>query len=240
MENQNLWTTRGSMGSCDRLLISELMKKGGLLTARIFITGEVHEEYIGEEAVKLLININDTLYTNGAKQEPLFVETIQNTIRMTRFDPIFVWQLFKPDNLVICLSDEINRLGINMEPLSLDYFDFYKSMIEYLKTEKGEYSIPFIYNSNDFNQYLNALYLTCLILYDKTGLFDISVHTHFSNPINAEYLRNFEYREITNFEHSEVLRLRKEYSHIKSLTNPEINFAINLLDKSKFIHCYNY
>ena len=50
--------------------------------ARIFVTGEAAESYIGEAAIRLLVNINDVLYQNGASSEPLFVQTRADTVRI--------------------------------------------------------------------------------------------------------------------------------------------------------------
>ena len=50
------------------------------VAARIFVSGEVHEDYIGDMASTLLFAANETL------KEPLFIQTKALTIQMTRFD----------------------------------------------------------------------------------------------------------------------------------------------------------
>jgi hypothetical protein len=137
------WTTHGEMAGSDKAVIFALANES-MPASRIFVTGEVHGSYIGEAAVRLLININNVLYTNGVSQEPLFVETKDDTVRMTRFDPAFVWRCFQPDTLVALAIDEAARLGVKMDPLAMYHFDFYESMIDVLKTERGEYVVPIV------------------------------------------------------------------------------------------------
>ena len=110
------WTARGEpMTEADKAVIQGVVDKNKT-AARIFVTGEVAEEYIGEAAVRLLININDVLYQNEASSEPLFVQTRADTVRMARFDPAFVWRCFHPETLVDLAGCEAGRLGVEMDP----------------------------------------------------------------------------------------------------------------------------
>ena len=98
------WTRSGVMLPDDRGLIWAITEKNRA-AARIFVTGEVSENYVGEVAVNCLLASNDTCYENGAGEEPLFVQTRNDTVRMTRFDPEFVWRCFHPDTLVGLVDD---------------------------------------------------------------------------------------------------------------------------------------
>ena len=89
----------------DKVVISAVAEKNKV-AARVFVTGEVHEDYIGDAAVRLLVNINDVFYEMGAGREPLFVETREGTVRMARFAPEFVWRCFDPDTLTTLITDE--------------------------------------------------------------------------------------------------------------------------------------
>jgi len=149
------WTAHGKMTSEDKQVITALADNDKI-ASRIFITGEVHEYYIGEAATKTLININDALYTNGLTLEPLFINTINDTVRMTRFAPNFVWRCFHPDILVDLISEEANRLGVKIDAWTMEYFDFYESMIAALKVEKGEFIIPIVQKGGDLNTYYNV------------------------------------------------------------------------------------
>jgi hypothetical protein len=178
------WTARGMPTALDKQVIAALVDNNKM-AARIFVTGEVHKNYVGEVAYKLLVGINDTLYKNGATQEPLFVETMDGTVRMTRFDTSFVWRSFHPDILVGLLIDEAERLGVNMDPFDMDHFDFYESMIAALKAENGEFIFPIVQKGGDKDAYYNAMYLSCLLLFGKPNFMDIPVAQHFAD-LSAE------------------------------------------------------
>jgi hypothetical protein len=72
------WTVRGEMIDEDGFVIKSLADKD-CRAARIFVTGEVDEDYIGDVAVRFLINANDVYYKNKAGCEPLFIETRNGT-----------------------------------------------------------------------------------------------------------------------------------------------------------------
>ncbi|MDR1073826.1 MAG: hypothetical protein LBL45_09165, partial [Treponema sp.] len=116
------WTARGEMTGADKAVIQGLADKNRV-AARIFVTGEV-----GEAATRLLVNVNDVYYKNNAGCEPLFVNTRNDTIRMTRFNPEAVWRCLHLDILVELVPDEIDRLGVNMDPWKMGCFDFYQNM----------------------------------------------------------------------------------------------------------------
>jgi hypothetical protein len=223
------WTARGEMTDSDKVLIRALVEKNKV-AAQILVTGEVHETYIGEAAVRLLVNINDTLYENGAGQEPLFTETRTGTIRMTRFDPEVVWGCFDPDTLVSLFVAEMCRLGIDMDPWGMDFMDFYESMIDSIKKDKGDYWLPAVYTGSDINTYYNAVYLSALLLFGKPGYMDVPVAEHFAYPPNAEFLIKTEWNGLNEAQREEVDRLRKEYGNIQGLTNPELNFIVSLYE----------
>jgi hypothetical protein len=114
-QGQKPWAWRGAMKKADELIIRATADKNRA-AARIFVTGEVSETCLGERAVEHLLSINEVYYENGAVEEPLFTETRDDTIRMTRFDPDFVWRCFHPDILTELFKKEIARLGVEMDP----------------------------------------------------------------------------------------------------------------------------
>jgi len=223
------WTAHGETAGSDKQVISALANESKM-ASRIFVTGEVHESYVGDAALRLLININNVLYTNGASQEPLFVETKYGTVRMTRFNPAFVWRCFHPDIFVALAIDEAARLGVKMDPLAMDHFDFYESMIAALKKEKGEYLFPIVQKGGDIDSYNNAVYLSCLLLFEKPGYMDVPVAQHFADQSAETQLKYAEYRELNVAQQKELIKLRKQYAHIQALTNPELDFIVSLYE----------
>jgi hypothetical protein len=81
---------RGVMLHDDKYVIERIVENGRE-AARIFVIGEVADDYIGDAATRLLVNVNDVYYKNHAMLEPLFINTRNSTVRMTRFDQEFVW-----------------------------------------------------------------------------------------------------------------------------------------------------
>jgi len=223
------WTTRGKMFETDRAVIARLADENQL-AARIFITGEVHEDYIGDASRRLLINANDIFYKNDAGQEPMFVETKDDTIRMTRFDPSFVWRCFHPDTLVELITDETKRLGVKLDPYQMEHYDFYEAMIDAFQEENGLYKIPVV-KKRDMDSFYNAVYLSCLLLYNKPNYMDIPVAQHFADPAVAEQLRHMEYRELNADQKREAMLTRGRHEEIQALTNPELNFVVSLFEQ---------
>jgi len=226
------WTMNGKMLAVDKQVIMALLDNDKI-ASRIFITGEVHEDYIGEAANRTLININDVYYTNGLTQEPLFINTMDNTVRMTRFDPNFVWLCFHPEILVDLATEEAKRLGVKMDVWMMDHFDFYESMIAALKAEKGEFIIPIVQKGGDVNTYYNAVYLSCLLLFGKSNFLDIHISKHFSDQSAEAQLKYAKYRTLNVVEQKEVINLREKYGMLQFLTNPELNFIVSLYEKNK-------
>lgn len=224
------WTARGMPTAVDKNVIASLADNNKM-AARIFVTGEVHENYVGEVAGKLLVGINDTLYKNGVSQEPLFVETGDGTVRMTRFDPAFVWRSFHPDILVSLVIDEAKRLGVKMDPFDMDHFDFYESMIVALKAEKGEFIFPIVQKGGDIDAYYNAMYLSCLLLFGKSDFMDIPVAKHFADLSAETQLKYAKYRKLNVVQQKELIKLRNLYGHIQALTNPELDFIVSLYEE---------
>ena len=231
MEKRRSWTARGEMQEADKAVIQALVNKN-LVAARILVTGEVHERYIGDAAVRLLVNINDTLYENGAVFEPLFVQTKDNTIRMTRFDPDVVWRWFHPDILVRLVADEAARLHVDIDPLGMDHFDFYEEVVNCIR-KKADLGIPIAWKDSDLDTYYTALYLSCLILFGKPGYLDIPVAQYFAQPAVVECLVEMDYRFLTTAELNKLEELGKKYCHIQALTNPELKFIVSLYERNR-------
>jgi len=226
------WTARGTMQEEDEAVIAALVDKNKV-AARIFVTGEVHESYIGDAAVRLLVNINDTLYTNGVAKEPLFIETREDTVRMTRFDPAVVWRYFNPDTLTDLIKAEVDRLGVEMDPWTMEQFDFYESMVAAMEAEKTELAVPNLKKDADLDWFYNSVYLASLLLFHKPGYMDIPVAQHFSNPVAVKHLKGLEYRLLMPNERKAVAKLREQYKDIQALTNPELNFVVGLFEKGE-------
>ena len=224
------WTARGAMQEADKAVIAAVADKNEV-AARVFVTGEVHETYIGDAAHRLLININDTLYKNGVSNEPLFIETRNDTVRMARFDPAVAWRCFNPEILTALVRNEADRLGVGMDPWAMEHFDFYESMVAAIEAENNELAIPKIKQGADLDYFYNSVYLSCLLLFRKPCYMDIPVAQHFSDLSAEEHLRHVEYRPLKLSEEEQVRKLREEYGHIQALTNPELNFIVSLYER---------
>jgi hypothetical protein len=212
------------MLSADKAVIRGLADNNPV-SARIFITGEVAEGYIGEAPRRLLINANNVLTKN--RVPPLFVETRVDTIRMARFDPEVVWGCFHPDLLVKLVEAEAGRLGVEMDPWKMDYFDFYQSMIASLKLKTGDAAAAVKLGSS-LDDFYNAVYLSCLLLFGKPGYMDVPVAEHFAQPSAAGYLRNATAFKLNGAARKKLSDLRQEYGGLEALTNPEMQFILDL------------
>jgi hypothetical protein len=224
------WTKRGEMLPVDRKVIEATANKNHS-AARIFVTGEVSEAYIGDLAVRHLLSINDVLYGNNAGCEPLFVQTRSETIRMLRFDPEFVWRCFHPDILVSLVQDEIARLGVDMDPWQMDYFDFYQNMIAAIKQKSGDAAIAVIRKESSIDDFYHVMYLSCLLLFGKPGYMDVPVAEHFAQPAAAQFLCGSEVYTLNMAAEKELNKLRENYGELRTLTNFELKFVVDLIEK---------
>jgi hypothetical protein len=221
------WTKRGEMISADTAVIQGLADKNRV-AARIFVTGEVSEAYIGDAATRLLVNVNDVYYKNKAGAEPLFIQTRADTVRMARFDPAFVWRCFHPDILVGLVQDEIDRLGVNMDPWKMDYFDFYQNMVAAIKAAAQGEAVAMVRGSS-LDDFYHGVYLSCLLLFGKPGYMDVPVAEHFAQKEAADFLRGAEVCRLNGAALEKLEKLREEYGNIRFLTNPEMHFAVDLI-----------
>jgi hypothetical protein len=230
------WTKRGEMLPDDKLTIQGTVDKNRP-AARIFITGEVLESYVGDPAARYLLSANDVYYENGAGKEPLFVRTRNGTIRMTRFDPRFVWQCFHPDILVELVQDEIDRLGVNMDLWKMDYYDFYQNMVvEIREAAQGEAAVM-VKEESGIDGFYHAIYLSCLLLFGKPGYMDVPIAGHFAQKEAADFLRNADVFRLNEPALKKLEELRKEYGGIRSLTNPELRFIFDLYESTNVNTC---
>jgi hypothetical protein len=197
------------------------------VASRIFVTGEVAEGYIGDAATRLLLNINDVYYKDKAGCEPLFINTRDSTVRMTRFDPEVVWRCFHPDILVGLVQDEIARLGVDMDPWKMDYFDFYQNTIAAMKAAHGE-AVAVVKKGSGIDGFYHGVYLSCLLLFGKPGYMDVPVAGHFAQKEAVNFLRSAIFLRLNTNEQKKLEALRKEYGSIKSITNPEMHFIADL------------
>jgi hypothetical protein len=229
MENK-AWTARGEMISADKAVIQGLVDKNHA-AARIFVTGEVDEAYIGGYAARLLVNVNDVYYKNNAGAEPLFISTRNNTVRMARFDPEVVWRCFHPDILVELVQDEIGRLGVDMDPWKMDYFDFYQNMTAAIKEKSGD-AVAMVQRRDDTDSYYHGVYLSCLLLFGKPGYMDVPAAEHFAPKEAADFIRNAEVYRLNEAAREKLEGLRKDYGNIRSLTNPEMHFVVDIYERA--------
>jgi hypothetical protein len=223
------WTKRGEMISADRPVIQGLAGKSKA-ASRIFVTGEVAEDCIGGAAARLLLSINDVYYTDKAGCEPLFVQTRDDTIRMARFDPRFVWQRIHPDTLVELVQAEIDRLGVGMDPWKMDYFDFYQNMAAAMKAACGE-DIILVKAKSGIDDFYHGVYLACLLLFGKPGYMDVPVAEHFAQREAADFLRSAVFLQLDADELKRLEKMREEYGNIRALTNPEMHYVVDLYER---------
>jgi hypothetical protein len=223
------WTKRGEMISADKPVIQGLVDKNRV-AARIFVTGEVAEGYIGDAATRMLLNINDVYYRDKAGCEPLFINTRNGTVRMTRFDPEAVWRYLHPDVLVGLVQDEIARLGVEMDPWQMGYFDFYQNMTAAMKACYGE-DIILMKVRSGIEDFYHGVYLACLLLYGKPGYMDVPAAAHFAQKEAADFLRTAVFLQLNEIEKEQLARIREEYGNIQALTNPEMAFVVDLYER---------
>jgi hypothetical protein len=223
------WTARGEMISADKAVIQGLADRNRV-AARIFVTGEAAEYYIGDAAARLLVNVNDVYYKNKAGCEPLFTQTRDDTVRMTRFDPEFVWRCFHPDILAGLVQEEIDRIGVDMDPWKMDYFDFYQNMVAAIKETAHGDAVAMIQKSGSIDSFYRGVYLSCLLLFGKPGYMDVPVAAHFALPGAADFMRNAEVYRLNDSARGALTRLREEYGGIRSLTNAEMSFIVDLYE----------
>jgi len=231
MEKQRAWTARGEITPEDKRVIRSIADRDEK-AARIFVTGEAHECYLGEEAVKLLENINDVYYKYGMGLTPLFVATREDTVRMLRFEPREVWGCFHPDLLVKLIEEEAKRLHVDIDPWGVDEFDFYQEMARVIRLKIDD-GLPIAWKDSGIDDYYNAVYLSCLLLFNKPGYLDVPVATYFAQPKVAEWMAHVDYRKLTAPEIAKYMELESLYGNIPALTNPELHFIVDLLQRSK-------
>jgi hypothetical protein len=222
------WTKRGEMLPDDKGIIKATVDKNRL-ASRIFVTGEASEDYLGDLAVRHLLSINDVYYENQAGCEPLFVRTRNDAIRMARFDPEMVWRSFHPDILVGLVQDEIDRLGVDMDPWKMDYFDFYQNMVAAMKETHGE-AVAVVKTGTGIDDFYHGIYLSCLLLFGKPGYMDVPVAEHFAQKDAADFLRGAGIFQLNEPERKKLEGLRNDYGNIRSLTNPEMSFVVDLYE----------
>ncbi|GHT57930.1 hypothetical protein FACS1894109_11150 [Spirochaetia bacterium] len=217
---KRVWTARGKVLEPDKAVIRGLVEKNPI-ASRIFVTGEVHENYIGHPAANMLYAINDVL------DEPLFVQTRQETVQMARFEPDVVWRLFHPDILVKLIGEEEERLGVTIEQLDQD--DFYQSLTTSLIRNGVLFPKAKVYGSPD--TFYQIMYLGCLLLYGKPGYMAVPVSQHFALPETVDFLHSCDYRRLIPDESSEALGMYEKYQDIQGLTNQELNLLVKMYDR---------
>ena len=229
------WTKHGVMTEEDKVLIKTLVDESPI-ASRIFVTGEVHEDFLGVDGAGILYAANDTI------TEPLFIQTRSKTVQMARFDASVVWRCFDPNILTKLISVEEERLGLKDIPINEP--DFYASMIDSLKdsfkaslnaslnASHGEDTVP-VASGKDIDSFYQYTYLSCLWLYGKGGYMAIPVSRHFAISETASFIKHdLTVRILEKTEIEELEGLKKKYGNVKGLTNAELNFIVKLGDNS--------
>jgi hypothetical protein len=83
-------------------------------------------------------------------------------------------------------------------------------------------------NEDDF---YHGVYLACLLLFGKPGYMDVPVAEHFARKEAAGFLRRAVFLQLKDGEKETLEELRKEYGSIRSLTNPEMHFVVDLYER---------
>jgi hypothetical protein len=222
------WTKRGEMLEVDKVAVRSLSDRD-TVAARIFITGEAAISYIGKDAAAFLMGVNDS-YIKGSR-EPLFAYTKEQTIRMTRFDPWVAWRNFHPDLLIELLEAEIDRVGIDMDPWQMDFFDFYQNMIAAIKARNCGETLAVVKHGSSAELY-HGIYLACLLLFGKPGYMDVPVASHFAREEAVHFLHGVELYQLNKAAVKELQKLKKKYGGIKFLTGQELEFVIDLYESA--------
>jgi hypothetical protein len=217
---KRVWTARGKVLEPDKAVIRGLVEKNPI-ASRIFVTGEVHENYIGHPAANMLYAINDVL------DEPLFVQTRQETVQMARFEPEIVWRLFHPDILQTLIKAEEDRLGV--KTFELNEFDFYQSLIASLTRNGVLFPKAKVYGSPD--TFYQIMYLGCLLLYGKPGYMAVPVSQHFALPETVDFFQRCDYRQLAPDESKEAAGMYEKCQDIQGLTNQELNLLVKMYDR---------
>jgi hypothetical protein len=226
------WTARGAVTEGDKVVVKRIAGHNPV-ASRIYLTGEVHEGYVGETASILLTSINDVIdgsmkgHDGKYIEEPLFIRTKQETIQMARFEPEAVWRMLDPGLLQQIQGEEEKRLGVAVQ---LDEFDFYQSLISAFKAEHGAYIFPVAENYGELDVFYNIMYLSALLLYGKPGYMAVPVSQHFALPENACFIRAVKFRPLTKAEQNKIVELREKHKVVQGLTNPELSFLLSLYD----------
>jgi hypothetical protein len=232
---QRPWTEHGAMLSFDRAVIAEVVGHD-LMAGRIFVTGEASEDYLGEDAAAFLEYVNEAYYSKKFPKkhavEPLFTDTRHNTVKMTRFVTRDVWTSMPVETLAKLIEAENARMGINFDPWNMNSFDYYKEAVDALRKEHGA-TVAIPADPLKHDAFYHAVYLSCLLLFDKPGYMNVPVAEHFAQPEAAEFLKTVQYADLDETEQRTVQELRDNYGVIQALTNPEVHFILDCYDTLK-------
>ena len=230
-EGKKSWTFRAHNLIFDKQSIKGIAE-ADRNAARIFIAGELPLNDIGPESFNFLIGSDDVNYKNRVYIDPLFERTRHDTIRMTRFDPKFVWPCINPEVFIDLAETEAARLGLDMDVRMMEHYDFYESMVHCMKVENGDFCVPALKAGMPPSLRFCVTYLMCLLLFWKPGYMGVPVAEFFSDSEALGYMKFMEWSILTEKEQKEIVSLRERYGKVSALTGPEIRFIINFFDKS--------
>jgi hypothetical protein len=209
------WTEREALLVEDRALIAELAEtvpEG----ARILVTGEARIDYLGKDALLTFSLANNIL------PEPLFVQTQEGTVRMTRFQPEAVWRCFHPNILMRLVQEESERLRRELVPM--EEFDFYRSLILNIRQNlRNEPCMPEPGGMNAEEKY-QTIYLGALVLFDKPWYMDVPVASHFALADAERFLAGTRFRPLNLFEANQWEKAKADGEGKTRLTTQELEF----------------
>jgi hypothetical protein len=98
------------------------------------------------------------------------------------------------------------------------------------KAKHGEYIFPVVEKYSGLDVFYNIMYLSALLLYGKPGYMAVPVSQHFALSENADFIRAVRFRPLTKAEQKKIAELREKHKVVQGLSNPELNFLLNLYD----------
>jgi hypothetical protein len=201
------WCFRpGEITSKDKAAIRGLTEVQPLLV-QFFLTGEMSVERLGDIGARALLAANDTV------DEPLFVLTYANTIRMQRFDASAIWPLINQPALHSAVGRESAYLGCANHRLV--GFDFYYSLL---------FNIGFM-DRICMAAGWRATYYNALTLFRKSGYLGISV-TEFFSAHDRDQDKYMGFHRMEPYMSAERDRVWSQKA--VGLTNGEMNFLSSI------------
>ncbi|MDR2794089.1 MAG: hypothetical protein LBB61_10590 [Treponema sp.] len=133
--------------------------------------------------------------------------------------------------MIEAVQEEVKRLGVEMDPWKMGYFDFYRNMIAAMKETYGD-TVIMMKVGSDVEDFYQGMYLACLLLFEKPGYMDVPVAAHFAQKEAVRFLRSAIYIPLDKEDMEKLEALRDAYGGIEILTNPEMKFVLSIYEKA--------